>query len=52
MLLIAATWLVQADVSARTAAGYLDMSVGILLDTYGHDDPIICASHSRSARRC
>lgn len=32
----AATWLMQAGVPVRTAAGYLGMSVEVLLNTYGH----------------
>ncbi|AMN40413.1 phage integrase [Rhodoplanes sp. Z2-YC6860] len=35
----AATWLMQAGVPVWTAAGYLGMSVEVLLNTYGHHHP-------------
>jgi integrase len=35
----AATWLMQAGVPVWTAAGYLGMSVEVLLSTYGHHHP-------------
>jgi hypothetical protein len=35
----AATWLMQAGVPVWTAAGYLGMSVEVLINTYGHHHP-------------
>jgi integrase len=35
----AATWLMQAGIPVWTAAGYLGMSVEVLLNTYGHHHP-------------
>jgi integrase len=35
----AATWLMQAGVPVWTAAGYLGMSVEVLVNTYGHHHP-------------
>lgn len=35
----AATWLMQAGVPVWTAAGYLGMSVEVLVRTYGHHHP-------------
>lgn len=35
----AATWLMQAGVPVRTSAGYLGMSIEVLLNTYGHHHP-------------
>ncbi|TWA92573.1 tyrosine-type recombinase/integrase [Bradyrhizobium stylosanthis] len=44
----AATWLMQRGADPWQVAGYLGMSLDVLLNTYGHHHPII--SQMRSTR--